>query len=221
MNDTPHSEPTVWGTLSEALSSCMVTMIAGVPQEYVKDLLAVFVNEILLPAMENPRVDGNKSAARYHARVTAGEFDKNETWPQILVAVDFFVQSISAHFFENQNKSWEAAASAKYWAGLAKGSRSTDAALAEKARLLADDLLKNILSRRGKKAANARYNQASGSRSKRAKLLRIWASGRYSTRDACAEQECDALYVTFRTARKWLVGTPDPSPWPARGLHSA
>ena len=211
MNDTLHSEPTVWGTLSEALSSCMVTMIAGVPQEHARDLLAVFVNEILLPAMENPRVDGNKSAARYHARVDAGEFDRNETWPQILVAVDFFVQAISAHFFENQSQSWEAASSAKYWAGLARGSKGANAAMTEKARLLADNLLKNILSRRGERAINARHDQAGGSRDNKKKLLEIWASGRYSSRDECAERECGTLCVTFRTARKWLMGAPDPS----------
>ena len=211
MSDTPHSEPTVWGTLSEALSSCMVTMIAGVPQEYVQDLLAVFVNEILLPAMENPRVDGKKSAARYHARVAAGEFDKNETWPQILVAVDFFVQSISAHFFENQNKSWEAAANAKYWAGLAKGSRSTDASVAEEARLLADDLLKNILSQRGKKAADARYDQAGGSRDKRNTIRDAWASGEYRSRDECAERVAPQFGVSFAMARKALRNTHDPT----------
>lgn len=38
-----------------------------------------------------------------------------------------------------------------------------------------------------------------------------WASGKYSTRALCAEQEAAALGISFDTARKALRNTPDPS----------
>ena len=63
-------------------------------------------------------------------------------------------------------------------------------------------------SRRGKAAAEARHNKPGGSRSKAEEMLRLWASGKYSSRDICAEQECAALGLSFSTARKALRNTP-------------
>lgn len=62
----------------------------------------------------------------------------------------------------------------------------------------------------GKKGANARHNAIGGSREKAAKIRMIWASGNYSSRDLCAEQECAALGMSFSAARKALRGTADP-----------
>jgi len=62
----------------------------------------------------------------------------------------------------------------------------------------------------GKKAADAKHSSPGGSHEKRDSIRKIWASGKYSSRDICAEQECAALEMSFSTARKHLRGTPDP-----------
>lgn len=67
-----------------------------------------------------------------------------------------------------------------------------------------------------KNAIDARHSQPGGSREKRKKIQSIWASGKYSTRDRCAEEEYDALGMSRGVARKALHGTPNPDPWPAR-----
>lgn len=66
-------------------------------------------------------------------------------------------------------------------------------------------------SSRAKNAANARHNKPGGSRDKQGKIRLIWASGKYTTRDICAEQECAALDMSFSAARRSLRNTPDPS----------
>jgi hypothetical protein len=62
-----------------------------------------------------------------------------------------------------------------------------------------------------RKAANARHDQPGGSRDKQQQIREIWASGKYSSRDICAEQECAALDMSFTAARKALRNTPEPS----------
>lgn len=42
-------------------------------------------------------------------------------------------------------------------------------------------------------------------------LRDIWATGKYSSRDICAEQECANLDISFSTARKALRNTPEPT----------
>lgn len=66
-------------------------------------------------------------------------------------------------------------------------------------------------SRRGRSAADKRHGQPGGSRDKREKILAIWSSGKYSSKDLCAEQEWAALEMSFSSARKALRGAPDPS----------
>jgi len=72
---------------------------------------------------------------------------------------------------------------------------------------------KNIeaTSNRGKNAADAKHNKPGGSRHKKAAIRTAWASGKYSSRDICAEQECAELGMSFSTARKALIGTPKPT----------
>lgn len=60
-------------------------------------------------------------------------------------------------------------------------------------------------------AANARHDQPGGSRDKQRQIREIWASGKYSSRDLCAEQECAALEMSISTARRALNNTPEPS----------
>jgi len=65
-------------------------------------------------------------------------------------------------------------------------------------------------SKQATKAANARHSKAGGSRDKKKKICDVWASGKYRSRDICAEQECAAIGMSFSAARKALRGTPDP-----------
>lgn len=60
------------------------------------------------------------------------------------------------------------------------------------------------------RAADALHNQPGGSREKHRRIRDIWASGKYSSRDRCAEEECAALDMSLTAARKALRNTPDP-----------
>ena len=60
-------------------------------------------------------------------------------------------------------------------------------------------------------AANALHSKPGGSREKQQQIREIWASGKYTSRDRCAEEECARLDVSFSTARKALRNTPDPT----------
>jgi hypothetical protein len=66
------------------------------------------------------------------------------------------------------------------------------------------------LKRRAQAAANARHSKPGGSRDKQDKIRTIWASGKYTTRDICAEQESAALDMSFAAARRALRNTSDP-----------
>jgi hypothetical protein len=61
-----------------------------------------------------------------------------------------------------------------------------------------------------KAAANARHNRPGGSRDKQRQIREIWAMGKYSSRDICAEEECAALRMSFSAARKALRNVPKP-----------
>lgn len=61
-----------------------------------------------------------------------------------------------------------------------------------------------------KRAADALHNKPGGSRDKKEQIRAIWASGKYTFRDVCAEEECAALRMSFTTARKALRNTPEP-----------
>ena len=78
------------------------------------------------------------------------------------------------------------------------------------AKLMADRV-KIRAQEQGKKAAEIRHGKPGGSRSKTDEMRRLWAGGKYSSRDICAEQECGALGLSFSTARRALRGTLDPT----------
>jgi hypothetical protein len=65
-------------------------------------------------------------------------------------------------------------------------------------------------SNKAKQMANARHNKPGGSREKQNLIRKKWASGKYSSRDICAEQECADLGMSFSTARKALRNMPNP-----------
>jgi hypothetical protein len=67
-------------------------------------------------------------------------------------------------------------------------------------------------SQTARNAANARHDQPGGSRDKHQQIRDIWATGKYSSRDRCAEEECAALDMSYSAARKALRNTPDPKP---------
>ncbi|WP_322063688.1 hypothetical protein [Burkholderia cenocepacia] len=72
--------------------------------------------------------------------------------------------------------------------------------------------------------ANARRGAEAkhrGNVAKKEQLLAQWASGKYTNKETCADEECGALGVARATARSWLRGVPDPSPWPAKDRASA
>ena len=71
-------------------------------------------------------------------------------------------------------------------------------------------------SERAREIADKGHEKPGGSRDKKRQILDIWASGKYSTKEECAEQECDELRVKFGKARKDLRNAPDPNPWPAK-----
>ena len=61
-----------------------------------------------------------------------------------------------------------------------------------------------------RKAANARHDKKGGARDKARQIQAIWATGKYTSRNICAEEECAALNMSYTTARRALIGTPDP-----------
>lgn len=65
--------------------------------------------------------------------------------------------------------------------------------------------------RNAQAAANAMHDRPGGSRDKQRQIREAWASGKYSSRDTCAEQECAALGIPYSTARRALNNTPEPS----------
>lgn len=60
-------------------------------------------------------------------------------------------------------------------------------------------------------AANTRHSQKGGSHHKQSQIREIWATGKYTSRDLCAEEECAGLGMSYSTARKALRNTPEPT----------
>lgn len=77
--------------------------------------------------------------------------------------------------------------------------------------LLSVNLLPTSESTLASMGAEALHGKPGGSRDKRAAIQAAWATGKYSSRDICAEQESAALGMSFSSARKALRGMPDPS----------
>lgn len=70
--------------------------------------------------------------------------------------------------------------------------------------------VKQKISERASKGGKAKAMN-SGTEAAKEAIREIWASGKYSVRDTCAEQEFAALGISYSTARKALRNTPDPS----------
>jgi hypothetical protein len=63
---------------------------------------------------------------------------------------------------------------------------------------------------RSRAAANALHNRPGGSREKVDAIRKIWGSGKYKSKDLCAEQECASLNMSFAAARKALRNISSP-----------
>lgn len=66
-------------------------------------------------------------------------------------------------------------------------------------------------SEQARQAANALHSKVGGSIDKQNAIREIWASGKYTTRIRCAEEEFLELKMSFDTARKALRNTPNPN----------
>ncbi|MFI4957363.1 MAG: hypothetical protein ACHQAX_09185 [Gammaproteobacteria bacterium] len=62
-------------------------------------------------------------------------------------------------------------------------------------------------SKRATDMANIRHEET---KKKHESIRALWASGKYKTRDECAEAECENLGMKFEAARNALKGTPNP-----------
>lgn len=60
---------------------------------------------------------------------------------------------------------------------------------------------KDDISRRARFAANKKHEPKNNAKNE---IKKVWASGKYTSKDLCAEQECAALGLSFSTARKAL-----------------
>ena len=69
----------------------------------------------------------------------------------------------------------------------------------------------NLRTKDAKHAADIRHSKPGGSRDKQKNIRAIWAIGKYTSRDICAEQECASLGMSFSSARKALRNTPNPT----------
>lgn len=110
-----------------------------------------------------------------------------------------FAYAHDAIFLESEgriNEAWALIAEASYWLGLTKGGG------------VYDNIGRAIRSEDGRKKANALHGRPGGSRDKTEAIRKLWASGKYTSRDICAEQESAALGMSFSTARKALRGIP-------------
>ena len=83
--------------------------------------------------------------------------------------------------------------------------------LLKKAVLTGLEISKRQAAKRGSKAANIRHSNPGESREKRLAIQAAWQSGKYASRDICAEQECAGLMMSFSTARKALINVLKPS----------
>jgi hypothetical protein len=198
-------------TACDALSSVVAVWLATAPREHAQDLWKTFITEMILPTLEKRNADGKGRAERYFLAVSRGEIGRNELLPRMLAAVDFFAQAARADFLGSQTEAWAFAAETKFWAGMTKASCQANKERVEESEKIVADLLKSFISEQNRKAANARHDMPDGSREKRRLIREAWASGRYASRDLCAQEEHFLLDMSFKTARAALRNTPPPN----------
>lgn len=75
----------------------------------------------------------------------------------------------------------------------------------------ARDAVKRLNKEKAAHAADVRHSKPGGAREKQEAIRAIWASGKYTSRDICAEEECAGLGMSFSAARKALKNTAKPT----------
>ena len=73
-----------------------------------------------------------------------------------------------------------------------------------------DEAQKDARSLKARKAAILRHSKPGGSHEKQRKIREIWATGKYTTKDRCAEEECRSLGMSYKAARNALIGEAEP-----------
>lgn len=116
--------------------------------------------------------------------------------PAICAAFAHDAMLAESHGYSNP---WPLIAHSMYWYGLTKCGATYD------------EIAKEVRIVDARKRANRLHDKPGGSREKRAAISAAWATGKYSSRDICAEQESAALGMSFSAARKALRNTPDPT----------
>jgi hypothetical protein len=179
-------------TLSTERGTNLTRMIQAIFEDgHDQDMGQRLLNHIL--GFENSKIDLLDSLAkadRFHL-VSAG------------YAHDAFIAAKLGY-----SNPWALIAHSMYWLGMAEKDEAYD------------DVVSSIRASDARHKANLLHDKPGGSREKRKQIQEIWASGKYSSRDMCAEQECAALNMSISTARKALVNTPDPvRPLPAKGIR--
>ena len=111
------------------------------------------------------------------------------------------VSAVLFHRHGNEIEAWQQVVDSKAEAGAALAYFISDAELRQK---------QTETSNRNKTAADVLHDRPGGSRDKQAAMRAAWASGKYTSRDLCAEQECAGLNMAPGTARKALRNTPEP-----------
>ena len=97
-----------------------------------------------------------------------------------------------------------------------EGSRLTE-------RYLSDALKDAPIKARKESSENALDARHAENRERGNKIRSAWATGKYSTREICADQEWEGLGFNSRKAARTALqgeGVPDPDPWPTRNKHS-
>ncbi len=99
---------------------------------------------------------------------------------------------------------WALISEATYWLGLVKGGG------------VYDNISRDIKSNEARRKADVLHDQPGGSRELARIIREIWAEGNFKDREACADQEWQAIgFGARKTARNALINTPNPHPWPA------
>ena len=89
--------------------------------------------------------------------------------------------------------------------------------------LLISDLMQAIWNAKGdlrsQDARNGGNAKAAKLQEPKEKICQAWATGKFESRDLCAEQEYSNLgFSSFKTARNALMNTPAPSSWTAKKI---
>ena len=70
--------------------------------------------------------------------------------------------------------------------------------------------LQVVTSDKGKDDVMKRHSAPGGSHDMAAEMRKAWASGKYKSKEVCADEEHERLGISRPTARNYLINTPSP-----------